>query len=105
MAKKVGLEVVDLSRLRLGSLKLAGLPEGAWRELGTSDTKILAEDLQRSSKVKDKRTWKTAVAECWPTWDLSLFYIYFCSWGGAFALALGLEILMVLLETAVRENA
>ncbi len=69
MARKVGLEVIDLCRLRLGSLQLADLPEGAWRELSANDTKVLSGDLQRNIKVNVKTTWETAVAKCYPTKD------------------------------------
>jgi 23S rRNA pseudouridine2604 synthase len=33
MAEQVGLRVVDLQRVRIGPLKLGGLPEGRWRAL------------------------------------------------------------------------
>jgi len=42
MASKVGLEVVDLRRVRVGFLRLGSLPEGQWRELSAKDAQDLA---------------------------------------------------------------
>ena len=41
MCKKVGLEVLDLQRIRLGTLKLGDLPEGEWRELEEEEIEAL----------------------------------------------------------------
>ena len=41
MASKVGLEVLDLQRVRIGPLALGKLAEGAWRELRPDEEKAL----------------------------------------------------------------
>jgi pseudouridine synthase len=41
MASKVGLDVVDLQRVRIGPLALGNLAEGAWRELRADEEKAL----------------------------------------------------------------
>jgi 23S rRNA pseudouridine2604 synthase len=41
MAELVGLRVVDLHRVRIGPLKLGGLPEGRWRALSTEEREAL----------------------------------------------------------------
>jgi 23S rRNA pseudouridine2604 synthase len=47
MASKVGLEVVDLQRIRIGPLGLDGLPEGSWRELKAHELAALRAAVQR----------------------------------------------------------
>ena len=41
MAELVGLRVVDLHRVRIGPLKLGGLPEGRWRALSAEERAAL----------------------------------------------------------------
>lgn len=41
MASKVGLDVTDLCRVRIGPLNLGALAEGAWRELSAPEEKAL----------------------------------------------------------------
>jgi pseudouridine synthase len=41
MAAKVGMDVTDIQRLRLGPLGLAGLAEGSWRELKGAEEQAL----------------------------------------------------------------
>jgi 23S rRNA pseudouridine2604 synthase len=41
MAELVGLKVVDLQRVRIGPLRLGGLPEGRWRALSPEERQAL----------------------------------------------------------------
>ena len=41
MCELVGLEVVDLHRIRIGPLSLGDLPEGRWRHLTPSEREAL----------------------------------------------------------------
>jgi pseudouridine synthase len=49
MASKVGLEVTDLQRVRIGPLSLGPLAEGAWRELSKSEEAALRAAIARHS--------------------------------------------------------
>lgn len=49
MCAKVGLEVLDLCRIRQGPLELGGLAQGAWRELSASEIAMLDRALDGAS--------------------------------------------------------
>lgn len=41
LVKKAGLDLISLSRIRIGGLRLGNLPEGAWRELSSSEKEAI----------------------------------------------------------------
>ena len=54
MCEAVGLEVVDLLRVRIGPLRLADLPEGRWRPLGPAErTALLRPEEARRGEARD----------------------------------------------------
>lgn len=50
MCSLLDLEVIDLVRIRIGSIKLAGLPSGKWRQLTSSERSSLLEDSRKPVK-------------------------------------------------------
>jgi 23S rRNA pseudouridine2605 synthase len=50
--EKIGKTVIDLKRLRVGSLLLGDLPAGKWRKLESAEIKII---LEKKSVVKTKK--------------------------------------------------
>jgi 16S rRNA U516 pseudouridylate synthase RsuA-like enzyme len=45
MVRKVGNQVVDLKRIRIANIKLAGLPPGRWRHLAAKEKDELLRSL------------------------------------------------------------
>lgn len=51
MCALVELEVIDLVRLRIGSIKLANLPSGKWRQLTSAERSSLLEDSKKPAET------------------------------------------------------
>jgi pseudouridine synthase len=50
MAAKVGLEVEQLRRLRIGPIRLENLNEGSWRELSSSEVELLRKAVKEAAQ-------------------------------------------------------
>jgi len=53
--EKIGKNVIDLQRIRVGSLTLKDLPSGKWRSLNADDIKKMSESKNKETKKPKKR--------------------------------------------------
>ena len=78
MAEAVGLEVVRLVRVRIGSLRLGDLPTGAWRGLSAAEVAALrGTAFEQTSGSRDRRAGRAGKSTVAERLARELGYFYF----------------------------